>query len=236
MLRNRWIGFVLLTAGATVGVWLGVEGTRAYQQRQRVSEIWELGGYVHRMREMSDPAAFSFSWPSAILGEDFLNPVVVVSLAATRAGDANLVRLARLNKLCVLDLRETAVTDLGLQKLAGLADLKMLRLTGAAVSDAGLVPLKSLGQLEILFLDQTLITDAGLQSLAKLPKLRRLDLSETQIGDGGLTALCDCATLEVVVVHGCDVSRAATEELQQAVSNLRVFDETTRRPSLEGVN
>ena len=102
MQSSHWTRFlwpVLLAIGVVAGTWPANAARRNYQQRQRVSEIWHLGGYVHRSHEMPQQAAFLPAWQSILLGDDFLDPVVVVSLATTEAGDANLARIAGLNKV-----------------------------------------------------------------------------------------------------------------------------------------
>ncbi len=70
-------------------------------------------------------------------------PIVSVSLAGTRAADADLARLKSFPKLRQLDLSATQITDAGLVHLKKLNNLEMLTLARTRVTDAGVADLQA---------------------------------------------------------------------------------------------
>lgn len=75
--------------------------------------------------------------------DDGDGPVVEVSLARTRATDADLARLKSFPKLRKLDLSGTQITDAGLGHLKKLSQLETLILTGTRVTQAGIADLQA---------------------------------------------------------------------------------------------
>jgi hypothetical protein len=221
---------LLLLAGTVFCGWFGAEMTLAGRQRAAVREVWNLGGYVGRAHDKPGTESRVPARLRRLLGDDFLNRVVVVRLAATAAGDKDMVAVGRLKDLRMLDLRDTQVGDAGLQCLGTLKDVRLLILHGTAVSDDGLAQLRNMPQLEVLFLEETKTTDRGLQHLKGLPNLRYLDLSGTQVTEAGLICLRDCPRLEVLVLAGCGVSDERLDELTQALPGTRVFGSSVRAP------
>lgn len=70
-------------------------------------------------------------------------PIVIVTLAGTRATDADLARLKSFPKLRMLDLSATQITDAGLTHLKKLKQLETLTLTGTRVTDGGIADLQA---------------------------------------------------------------------------------------------
>lgn len=70
-------------------------------------------------------------------------PIVIVTLAGTRATDADLARLKSFPKLRMLDLSGTSITDAGLVHLKKLSQLETLTLTGTRVTNAGIADLQA---------------------------------------------------------------------------------------------
>jgi len=62
--------------------------------------------------------------------DDDVGPIVAVTLARTRATDADLARLKSFSKLRKLDLSSTLITDAGLAHLKGLKQLETLTIKG----------------------------------------------------------------------------------------------------------
>jgi hypothetical protein len=75
--------------------------------------------------------------------DDEDGPIVSVTLAGTRATDADLDRLKSFPKLRRLDLRATRITDAGLVHLKKLSQLETLTLTGTRVTNAGIADLQA---------------------------------------------------------------------------------------------
>jgi hypothetical protein len=96
-----------------------------------------------------------------------------VDLSGTKAGDADLIVLARLPELSSLNLAFTAVTDAGLKHLRKLQHLSDLNLTGTKVTDAAVKSLLALRALYTLSVPQTAITKDGTDQLvSRFPYLR----------------------------------------------------------------
>ncbi len=94
------------------------------QQMDDVKAIDALGGTIDE--DEDDPAA----------------GFVSVSLAGTRATDADLVRLKDFPNLREVDLSGTAVTDAGLAHLKELSKLQTVNVKGTRVTEAGVVKLR----------------------------------------------------------------------------------------------
>jgi hypothetical protein len=75
--------------------------------------------------------------------EDDDGPIVTVTLARTKATDADLARLKSFPKLRTLDLSATPITDAGLVHLKQLNQLQTVILTGTRVTDAGVADLQT---------------------------------------------------------------------------------------------
>jgi hypothetical protein len=75
--------------------------------------------------------------------DDDEGPIVTVTLARTRATDADLAQLKRFPKLRSLDLSATQITDAGLVHLKQLNQLQTLTLTGTKVTNAGIADLQA---------------------------------------------------------------------------------------------
>lgn len=111
------------------------------------------------------------------------------SLAKTKFGDAELKRLAPLERnLLWLDLAGTRVTDAGLACVAAMPHLTRLHLERTGVTDAGLKCLACLPKLTYLNLVATKVTDAGFASLRQMASLRQLYVWETSMTTEAINA------------------------------------------------
>jgi len=227
--RRSWIAAALLATLASLSAWLSIESIRACRQRAVVRAIWYLGGYVARRHKRPETDTHIPRWYRTLFGDDFMDPVIVVRLAGTDAGDEDLLHVGKLSHLEMLDLRDTRITDAGLQHLRGLNRLKVLILTGTAVTDQGLAPLGDMPQLTVLSLEETKITDRGLQQLKGLANLGWLNLSATQITDAGLSCLKEYPSLDVLVLERCATTREGLSEFRTASPAIQVYDGSVRR-------
>lgn len=221
---------VLVAVSATLAVWVSVVVFGAYRQHSAAIAIWRLGGYVQRRFERAGDRPVLPRWYRTLVGEDFMNPVVVVRLAGSAATDEDLISVGKLTHLEMLDLRDTRITDCGLRHLRRLEGVEVLILAGTAVSDRGLVHLQGMPRLKVLCLEETRITNQGLAELKNFPVLGWLNLSATGITDAGLRTLADYPALEVLIVDRCRVSQGAVAELRSAAFSTQVYDRTRRRP------
>jgi hypothetical protein len=163
----------------------------------------------------------------------------------SRARDAMLADLKRLNRLTMLKLAYTKITDLGfvrsmasledlslqgspvgdaaLAHLGGLTRLRILGLESTNVTDAGFAHLKGLVSLQHLGLSYTGVTDAGLVHLKGLTGLYGLGLSNTEVTDAGLVHLRGLTGLHVLSLHNTRVTDAGVQSLKTALPILAVF-------------
>ena len=189
---------------------VGMKMWQAERQREAVSIIQRLGGYVrpedpgpawwetlHKLfPSVFFEAAYDVEFKSknnAVSDADLdqivklLPDIEVLLLESTDVTDAGLATLNRLKRLQYLSLSDTQVSDAGLEHLKGLNQLHALRLNNTRVTDTGLEHLK-LHHLRMLHLDGTQVTDAGLEHL-KGHRLAALSLNDTKITDAGLEHL-----------------------------------------------
>jgi hypothetical protein len=211
---------------AALGIgWYVVRSQRAAVQREAVSQIRRLGGWVFYDCRFSPNGSPTGSYPAGprwirqSLGVDFLGTADGVILASGRqveglptfeylpdhgipVTDEGLTALRALSQLKWLALSGTQITDAGLQHLAHLSELRWLCLTDTNVSDQGLKHLAELTDLQQLWLDRTGVTSAGIEHLSRLTELRLLSLRETQVDDAGLASLADLNQLESLRLQG----------------------------------
>ena len=176
-----------------------------------------FGRLRHRMNDAGEFVALTFREYSLQHGDlaavGSLPYLESLSLAYTKATDADVAELKPLRRLVNLNLwktdittssaavlselttlhtlrlGETRLTDESLALLAKLTNLRHLDLARCPITDAGLKFLKDLKQLECLKLAECKITDAGIDELIHLPHLRSMTLDETQVTPEGLARL-----------------------------------------------
>jgi hypothetical protein len=167
--------------------WFAVRMEKARSQRKAVERIYRLGGRVmydweyDALESGRRPRRPATSWLRTLIGDDFLDTVMVVVLYDTHVGNPELEYLDGLTTLKALSLDRTEITDAGLEYCEGLTNLKWLSLENTQVTDAGLEYLKGLTSLEELFLDDTQVGGAGLEHLQGLTNLESLQLNNTQV-------------------------------------------------------
>jgi hypothetical protein len=253
---------VFVIAGA-----LGWLTHRARLQRQAIAAVLKAGGNIEYGDERHAGVSLSpgfFSWISARLrnwliknlGEEYGLTVVWVNLRDTDFNDADLARLAaldrieyldlggtkvsdawmasleRLTRLRGLDIRGTAVGDPGLAHLKGLVKLENL-IVGTGVTDAGLAHLKGLGQLEFLNLRETKVSDSGLVNLEGLDQLAILNFGNTGVGDAGLAHLAGLTRLYTLDLIGTKVTDAGLSHLRN-LARLGNHEGSISSPSRKG--
>ena len=163
--------------------WLAVERQRARKQRETVTAIRSLGGYVTYDYMASGAVIGPLAppgpaWMRRLLGVDFFADVVEAgyrgpfitnsALGSVPITDAWLEHIGKLPRLEVLDLAYSRVTDGGLRELRGLTHLRKLNVASTLITDAGVEPIAKLAGLEVLNLDCTHVSDAGVEKLEGL--------------------------------------------------------------------
>jgi Leucine-rich repeat (LRR) protein len=218
---RRWIPlslrmFVAVLALLACGaLWIGV---RAYRQYVALTEIERNGGSVEIRPRGPE-------WLRARWGTDLaksFDDVFQVGLVGTKATDAVLRHVNRLEGLEHLDAQGTQITDAGMVNLKALRDLNTLWLSNTNLTDAGLANLKTLPRLKQLLVDGTQVTNAGLVHLHSMTSLTSLALGRTRVTDTGLAGLRTLTALEVLYL---DSSQATDMGLRYvgALTNLRVL-------------
>ena len=214
--KRRWFQFslrTLLLAVLVVAVWLGWYCDRARRQKQSVTAISRLGGWVYYDYELVndkyDPQAASWvpGWLRSQLGVDFFHNVVEVNLVYhydkgkrldnAQVTDGALYRLDGFPRLRRLLLYEGQATDQGLAEVGRLKHLEHLYMWDAGkVTDAGIAHLRKLRKLKYLHCDDSQMADESLRVLAALPRLERLWLQGNRFTDRGLAYLEGMTQLE----------------------------------------
>ena len=114
-LKTLLVGMLLLCLGP--GGFVAYEQNKARRQKAAVEAIEELGGVVDSGRNGSGRSAML----RQILGDDRFGAVESIDFwNPSRVTDADLIRLACLNRLAWLHLDNSQVTGTGLKHLAGL--------------------------------------------------------------------------------------------------------------------
>ena len=141
--------------------------------------------------------------------------IVAVDLAHSWITDADLGRIAALDRLDRLDLSGTRITDVGLELLAPLEGVRNLKLRFAEfVSEGGVAHLKGWESLETLDLRGTQVRSLVFGHLAGLQGLRRLDLSHTRITDEGFDELVEIQGLEELAIGSNRLDGSALDRLK----------------------
>lgn len=112
----------------------GIDEVRVYDRGLSAGEI----GSLYAMEVAESAVVVALKRLGGNLEPDEHGDIVSVSLAGTRAVDADLSVLKRLHQLERLELSGTGITDAGLKHLRESSSLKRLQLHGTQVTDAGL--------------------------------------------------------------------------------------------------
>jgi tRNA A-37 threonylcarbamoyl transferase component Bud32 len=186
-------------------------------EEQAVRAVQQLGGKISRDDKLPG------------------KPVVSVSLAHTKAADADLRALAAFPQLRTLELQGTKVTDAGMKYVGELKDLQSLDLLFAPVGDAGIKRLAGLTRLQMLTLSGRKVTDAGMRDLEKLRNLHHLALHDTAITDEGMKSLAGLAAMDNLSLIS---ARGVGDEGMKSVARmkrLRLLDVFETRVADEGL-
>ncbi len=218
---------VFLVVIVLLAVVLGLGSLRIRKQRQFVSTLQQMGGYVEYAHEvppdmlvdvggeLSAPEPPGPVWLRNLIGDELFFSVRSVHLP-TDASDDDVTSLKPLDTVEELWARSQGVSDDGLAMLAKYKRVRRLDLEGAMVTDRGVKHLLGLPNLESLDLSETQITDEALATLGTLKQLRHLDLSLTTVTDEGLSHLTNLSNLESLRLNGT----YATDEKLKALRSL----------------
>lgn len=229
--KRRWTKFSwlkLLAPVALVCAALGLVVVPGERQRRALEAVRALNGsYTHTIIGLPANQSLRNQFLSRWLPRDYVDDVLYVDLASSKASDvtdADLAQLRGLTGLLWLQLKGcTRVTDAGIVHLQGLTRLQMLRLSETQLSDEGLGRLLGLQELDNLFLDGTQVSDAGLPYLQEFKKLKRLSLRSTRITDAGLSRLQELKNLQTLEVAGNPITDVGLARLRK-LKSLRSLD------------
>lgn len=155
--------------------WFAVRMERARRQREAVEAIELLGGFVLYDWQLTPPPTGMTVqqakpyplWTRRLIGDDFFDEVLVVSLAPSDE-----VPPPDLNNLRVPDPPSSEehrrVGDSDLNVLAVLKHVQLLILSHTHVSDEGLKCLHAMANLEVVFLEDTHVTPEGVKKLQEV--------------------------------------------------------------------
>jgi hypothetical protein len=176
-------------------------------------------------------------WIASLEGKAETAPDGSIRALSFRRGwvsDADLDRIAQLDKLERLDLSETRVTDLGLLKLKELKNVRELNLFYAElVTDEGLATMRNWSKIERINARGTKVTDNTLALLAGKTTITALDIGFAEVTDSGLQHLSTLPNLRSLAVGGnklTEVGLQVLRTLPQLESLDRFVDARYDRP------
>lgn len=153
--RFRFSLRTLLLVFTVFGFWLGAKVDRARKQKRAADHVRELGGWVLYEYEIDkstgyylDPSKryqvspYGARWLRELLGPEFFNRPISISLAHTAITDNDLVLLHDMPSLRSVGLEKTQVSDAGMNELAALKNLRTLYLNNTNVSETGVSRLR----------------------------------------------------------------------------------------------
>ncbi|MBK7930430.1 MAG: hypothetical protein IPJ98_24015 [Bryobacterales bacterium] len=157
-------------------------------------------------------------WIAALDGKAETAPDGSIRALSFRRGwvsDADLDRIAQLDKLERLDLSETRVTDLGLLKLKDLKNVRELNLFYAElVTDEGLAAMRNWAKIERINARGTKVTDNTLALLAGKTTITALDIGFAEVTDSGLQHLATLPNLRSLAVGGNKLTEVGLQVLR----------------------
>lgn len=157
-------------------------------------------------------------WIASLEGKAETAPDGSIRALSFRRGwvsDADLDRIAQLDKLERLDLSETRVTDLGLLKLKELKNVRELNLFYAElVTDEGLATMRNWSKIERINARGTKVTDNTLALLAGKTTITALDIGFAEVTDSGLQHLSTLPNLRSLAVGGNKLTEVGLQVLR----------------------
>lgn len=226
---------ILTTLAAVAFAMLGYEVRRASRQRlvaDMAEKPWEPNlepsGFPdvwYKPRVFWNNTSQMPKWLRS-LAESYPNLLCdVTELLLQRAtlSDADLVRLASLDRLEILDLLGAKFEGTGVRHLQSLTRLQRLDLSYTTVTDKDLVNVAPLTELKRLSLRDTRITGAGLEPLSKLANLEHLDLGETNVDDAAVPHLVKLSKLTRLHLEATQVSEAGAHRIERELPRCLLF-------------
>jgi hypothetical protein len=222
----------LLLVVTAFGVWLGFRVRRAYEQKQAVARLYELGGFGSYDYQLADGRMDNDAtdeppgpaWFTDLVGIDFrCNFEFAILGARPAAADDDLAILESLPLTRLYLGDQTDVTDEGFAHVAQLHKLEYLTVRNLPkVTDSGLAHLRGLSKLTGLSLIGTAIDGSGLAELAHLP-IEGLSITGDNLTNDSLLHLKQFAALRWLHVEGSKISNDAIPYLMQLDQVERLF-------------
>lgn len=157
-------------------------------------------------------------WITMLDGKTETAPDGSVRALSFRRGwvsDADLDRIAQLDKLERLDLSETRISDLGLLKLKDLKNVRELNLFYAElVTDEGLATMRNWTRIERINARGTKVTDNTLALLAGKSTITALDIGYAEVTDSGLQHLSTLPNLRELAFGGNKLTEVGLQVLR----------------------
>ena len=251
-IRTLLIPTTLVAIG--LGYWTRIQH-RMQEQKLAVARITSLGGSVVYDFEagkaasqppsgwpwVKKPTPPGWPWLRKLLGDEYFQDVVGITLDETQVSDADLALISKLRGMKSLSARGPEVsadgkylikkgsqfnftdpspflskfTDEGILRLGPQQNLQDANLAHTSIGDAGVQVLAQSPHLEVLNLAGTQVTARGIQRLEKLEHLKSLDLGQTKVDDDALASFCRMRTLEILNLHETAVSGAGLFKLRE---------------------
>lgn len=217
-----------------LGIWLGVESTRAGRQRIIIEQIEQESGRVYYDYQTSEPNATDRSVVQRLrdgLGKDYFGRPKVVYLFKCSNPEERIHQLAAMQSVTDLYLGDCILNEASVRELNEINTLTGLaldgstaepRLFGEIVSSHSLTHLACSGEkfsdehaatlvhaitLTSLQCVRSPITNHGLHNLRQLTQLKHLDfLQFSAVGDEGIAALSGLTKLEDLNLLDSNVS------------------------------
>jgi hypothetical protein len=194
--------------------------------RPVAARVLSLGGRV-RVRPADGRPDVEVTAPARFPAGEW--HVVAVFLAGCRdVTDADLGRLAALDKLWWVDVSRTGVTHAGLAHLKSVETLELLDLEGMKLGDQSYAEVAEMRSLRVLHLGGSPVTPATLAALKGRLRLRTLGVNWVGLGDESLAVIADFAGLEELDMSGAKVTPDGVRQLRRAKS--------LRDVAIDGVN
>jgi len=134
-----------------LAAWLAVTTFKVRKQEHAAERIREFGGWVlyeyqidsNTGQYFSEPKRYQVKpygprWLKGLIGPEFFNDPVSISLGLTKVTDNDLKLLRSMPELQSIGLEGTAISDGGLRHLRGLRHLKQIYLNSTQVTEDGI--------------------------------------------------------------------------------------------------
>jgi len=205
----------LLVLITLLGIWLGLQGKRARDQKEAIQSILAPDKnndvavyYDYQLDDAGQYLAAAVppgpEWLRQLIGDHFFISADSISFYGPDVSASQLEPLKRL------------------------PGLKSLTFSSTSFSDEGFAHLKDLGTLRSLVIDDSTITDGGLSHLVRLSRLQELRLFSNEITDAGLLRLARLGQLGELHVMGDGITHQGASRLANELPRCKVFLGETR--------